>query len=204
MASAILDASQSLAGTSRKVSQFDWLVEKDAEMVTHDLFALVKRSIEQVKATNDAAEIAADVPQGTQVRAVRDLDVAVKNFVENALQHGDDGTPPSVSVTVTVEDERVRLVVADDGPGIPPEEVSVIEEGCETALDHASGLGFWLVNRVIEQSGGDLRFKVDDGTQAHVRLPRANAEWPTGTATDKPYYPLFTVDVRGGRRRPRR
>jgi PAS domain S-box-containing protein len=172
MAAAILDASRSLAGTSRKVSQFDWLVEKDAEIVTHELFPLVKRSIEQVKATNEAANVTIDVPQNLRVRAVRDIDVAIKNLVENALQHGANGTPPTVTVTATVEDGTVRVVVADDGPGIPPQEIAVIEEGRETALDHASGLGLWLVKRVVTQSGGELSFDVTDGTHVEVTLAR--------------------------------
>ena len=172
MAAAILDASRSLAGTSRKVSQFDWLVEKDAEMVTHELFPLVKRSIEQVKATNEAANVTIDVPEDIRVRAVRDIDVAIKNLVENALQHGDNGTPPTVTVTATVEDGAVHVVVADDGPGIPPQEIAVIEEGRETALDHASGLGLWLVKRVVIQSGGELSFDVTDGTHVEVTLAR--------------------------------
>ncbi|WP_340099203.1 PAS domain-containing sensor histidine kinase [Salinibaculum salinum] len=176
MATAILDASQSLAETSRKVSQFDWLVEKEAEMVEHDLCTLAKRCIEQVRATNDAADIEVAIPDGTRVRAVRDLDLAVRNLVENALQHSTDSDPPTVTVTATVETETVRLVVADDGPGIPRQEVEVIEEGKETALDHASGLGLWLVKRVVTQSGGELSFEVEDGTRAHVRLRRPRGE----------------------------
>jgi PAS domain S-box-containing protein len=172
MAEAILDASQSLAGTSRKVSQFDWLVEKEPELVDHDLFALVKRSIEQVRSTTDDANISIEIPDGLQVRAVRDLDVAIKNLVENALQHGTTDSAPSVSVTARETTESVTLVVADDGPGIPQQEIAVIEEGRETALDHASGLGLWLVKRVITQSGGDLSFEVGDGTRVEVTFPR--------------------------------
>jgi signal transduction histidine kinase len=174
MARAILDASQSLAGTSRKVSQFDWLVEKDAELVTHDLFALVKRSIEQVKTTNEDTNVTVDVPEGTEIRAVRDIDLGIKNLVENALQHGDDGTPPTVTVTATAEANTVTVVVADDGPGIPAQEIEVIEEGRETALDHASGLGLWLVKRVVTQSGGQLSFDVSDGTRVELTLARVD------------------------------
>jgi PAS domain S-box-containing protein len=174
MATAILEASQSLAGTSRKVSQFDWLVEKEAETVEHDLFALVKRSIEQVRATNEDANIRVEVPESLRVCAVRDLDVAIKNLVENALQHGDGEGPPTVTVSATARAETVSLVVADDGPGIPAQEVDVIEQGRETALDHASGLGLWLVKRVVTQSDGRLTFDTDDGTRVEITLARAD------------------------------
>jgi signal transduction histidine kinase len=66
----------------------------------------------------------------------------------------------------------VRLTVADDGPGIPKAEIEVIEEGQETPLEHASGLGLWLVQHVVEQSGGDVEFEVEDGTRVHLTLPQ--------------------------------
>lgn len=40
------------------------------------------------------------------------------------------------------------------------------------ALDHASGLGLWLVRRVVTQSGGELSFEVEDGTHVEIALQR--------------------------------
>jgi len=173
-AEAILEASKSLANTSRKVGQFDWLVEKEGKHVTHDLFPLVKRCIEQLRTTNPDADVSIAIPEETHVRAIRDLDVAIRNLVENALQHTDDGETSHVRVAATTDPETVTLTVTDDGPGIPQTEVDVIKSGQETALDHASGLGLWLVRRVVAESGGELSFTVEDGTTVEVTLPRAD------------------------------
>lgn len=172
MAEDVLAASRSLARTSEKVSQFDWLVEQDPELVVHDLPQLVPRCLEEVRDVNPDASVRVDLPESVRVRAIRDLDVAIRNLVENALQHGTGTNPPTVTIDATVEEEHVSFVVADDGPGIPEAEISVIEQGRETALDHASGLGLWLVRRVIDQSDGDLAFETGDGTRVTITLER--------------------------------
>ncbi len=176
MVDAILDASESLARTSRKVNEFDWLAEKDTECIEHELFPLVKQCVEQVRATSDDATVSIDVPDDISVSAIYDIDVAVRNLVENALEHGRDDDPMTVDITARASAETVTLTVADDGPGIPQSEIEVIEEGQETPLEHASGLGLWLVQHVVETSGGTLSFGVDDGTTVSVRLPRADTE----------------------------
>jgi PAS domain S-box-containing protein len=172
MADDILEASRSLARTSEKVSQFDWLVEQDPELVEHDLAPLVARCLEEVRTNNPDAAVTVDVERDITVRGIRDLDVAIHNLLENAFQHGTDDGPPTVTIEATATDDSVRLTVADGGPGIPPSEIEVIQGSQETALKHASGLGLWLVRRVVDQSGGSLSFDVDDGTAVHVRLPR--------------------------------
>jgi PAS domain S-box-containing protein len=169
-------ASDALASTSEKVSNLDWIVGGDFDHVTHDLDTLVSESIAAVRDAEPAATVRTDLPDDVDVVGIRDLDFAFRNLVENALEHGHDGTPPTVSVTASVSDGWVTVTVADDGHGIPAHEVRVIEQGEETALEHASGLGLWLVDQVIEQSGGALEFEVEDGTRAHVRLRRPHSE----------------------------
>jgi PAS domain S-box-containing protein len=170
----IRDASATLASTSEKVSNLEWIVGGDFEQVDHHLETLLAESIDAVRDAEPDATLHTDIADDVCVEGIRDLDFAFRNLVENALEHGHDGTPPTVEVAVTGStDEWVTVTVADDGPGIPDHEVSVIEQGRETALEHASGLGLWLVDQVIEQSGGDLSFEVDGGTRAHVRLRRA-------------------------------
>ena len=173
----IRNASDALASTSEKVSNLEWIVGGDFEQVDHHLETLLADSINAVRDAEPDATLEVDIRSDVRVAGIRDLDFAFRNLVENALEHGHDGTPPTVEVRVSDRsDEWVTVTVADDGPGIPGHEVSVIEQGRETALEHASGLGLWLVDQVIDQSGGDLRFDVEDGTRAHVRLRRADSE----------------------------
>lgn len=78
----------------------------------------------------------------------------------------------TLGIHAAVQDETVTVGVSDDGPGIPQQETDVIASGQETPLQHGSGLGLWLVDRVVSQSNGTLSFEVDGGTTALVTLDR--------------------------------
>ncbi|WP_459987600.1 ATP-binding protein, partial [Natrinema sp. JCM 9743] len=83
---------------------------------------------------------------------------------------------------------ELTLTVADDGPGIPPEERELLEGDREiTQLRHASGLGLWLVNWVVTQAGGRLTFHDNEprGTVVTLAIPRADAE-SVRSASDEP------------------
>ena len=62
------------------------------------------------------------------------------------------------SVEATGTDDRIRLTVADNGPAIPDQEINVLTTGRETALEHGSGLGLWLVYWLVDKSAGELLF----------------------------------------------
>jgi len=113
------------------------------------------------------------------------LRAVATNTVENALNHHDgagverDDGGPWVRVALRRErsdgetDDCFVLTVADDGPGIPDHEVEAVESGRETALEHGSGLGLW----VVEWGAGALGAAVDyadrepRGTTVTVRIP---------------------------------
>jgi signal transduction histidine kinase len=56
-------------------------------------------------------------------------------------------------VTVAVEvgtGRRVRLLVTDEGPGIPPEAASRIFDAFYTTRSHGAGIGLAVVRRIID------------------------------------------------------
>ncbi|TKX72409.1 ATP-binding protein [Halorubrum sp. GN11GM_10-3_MGM] len=95
----------------------------------------------------------------------------IDHLVENAVEHN-DGESPRVVVRVERTGTDIRLVVADDGPGIPESERAVIEGGIETPFEHASSLGLWGTNWAVQSMGGSLSFKESDfgGTAVEVAL----------------------------------
>jgi two-component system, OmpR family, phosphate regulon sensor histidine kinase PhoR len=59
------------------------------------------------------------VPQHTTVRADSDrIQQVFFNLVENAIKYGEAGGQVEIA-TQAVNDARIRIAVADDGPGIP-------------------------------------------------------------------------------------
>ncbi|MXR43342.1 PAS domain S-box protein [Halobaculum sp. WSA2] len=100
---------------------------------------------------------------------------AVTELLDNAVEFGTPEPGSTVEIRVTdLDAETVRITVADDGPGIPDAEWSVVAGDREiTQLQHASGLGLWLVKWVSDMHGGDLRLMSadEDGTTIALDLP---------------------------------
>jgi len=98
------------------------------------------------------------------------LGVVVGELLENALEHA--GPAPTVELAARRRDGAVAVTVTDDGPGLPEHELSVVETGAESPLEHGSGLGLWLANWGAATLGGELTVASDDtGTTATVLLP---------------------------------
>jgi signal transduction histidine kinase len=100
----------------------------------------------------------------------------VANLVENARRHA----RTAVRVSVVADGAVVRLVVADDGPGIPEADRARVFERF-TRLDDArgrdeggSGLGLAIVGELTRACGGSVELAdAGPGLLATVRLPAA-------------------------------
>ncbi|WP_121823031.1 PAS domain-containing protein [Halostella salina] len=104
--------------------------------------------------------------------AVTGLMTAVREAVENAVEHNDD-PEPSVEIAVDSRaDGWVDIDITDDGPGIPDREVEVLRGG-ETPLNHADRLGLWLIYWVINKVGGEFDVSTGEsrGTTLHLSVP---------------------------------
>ncbi len=99
--------------------------------------------------------------------AATPLALALTELVTNAVEHGLAGQSGHVTVTVNHEEDRLTVVVADDGAGMPEGRVG-------------SGLGTQIVRTLIEgELGGtiDWHTMVGAGTEVTVTFP-LNGEQP--------------------------
>ncbi|MFC7076939.1 PAS domain S-box protein [Haloarcula halophila] len=130
--------------------------------------------VEQVRAGRERAEAAPDrvdlaVPETAPVVATPIVERAVAELLENALTHVSD---PTVEVRVVVDGETTRVVIADDGPGLPDHERAALVGEGETPLEHGTGLGLWLVNWIVTASGGRVTVREDrPGTTVELSFP---------------------------------
>jgi two-component system OmpR family sensor kinase len=94
-------------------------------------------------------------------------------LLDNALRHARS----RVSVTLSSEGEWARLTVADDGPGITPEDRErVFERFYRSDLaraGHGAGLGLSIARWIVEQHRGRILAGVglDGGAAMYVDLP---------------------------------
>ena len=168
---------------SEKVRQIEQaLDEEQVEQTTLDVVDVVTAVVETVESDHPDLDIATHTPTAAPVQAIELLDAAIRNAVENAVEHNDNPDPlMDVAVRVTREGDTVAITVRDNGPGIHEDEQAVLLRGRETQLDHVSGLGLWMINWIVTRSGGEIEIAANDprGTVLTIRLP-AGGEDATG------------------------
>ena len=100
---------------------------------------------------------------------------AVANLLSNAALHTPPGTP--LALEVEVEDDALFIIVADRGPGIPPESLPRIFDKfyrVPNSRTGGTGLGLSLVKGFIEAQGGQVSVKnrQGGGVAFTITLPR--------------------------------
>jgi two-component system sensor histidine kinase ChvG len=106
----------------------------------------------------------------------------------NVLDNAASFSPPggTVTVSLTEEDGKVRVIVEDQGPGIPEPHLERIfdrffsyrpgEPKARNARDGHTGLGLAIVKAIVEGYGGSVAAanRPDGGARLEIRLPRIN------------------------------
>jgi signal transduction histidine kinase len=150
-----------------------------------DLVRLVVEVLADLSETYPTAEIETALPERAPASVDPGVGLAVRELVENALEHGDT-EQPTVRVSCELTPEIVRVRIADDGPGVPNAALEpVLSEN--VAAEDTDGIGLWIANWVTGTNGGSLAFDTgDDGTTVTVRLPRADTSRATSAEVDAP------------------
>ena len=144
-----------------------------------DLPALLEAIVTQLRARLEAARVqvtlAAD--PGSVARCDREkLRQVVINLIENAVDAlGERPGTRRIALSVAQENGHVRLRVADDGPGVAPEDVPHLFEPFFSTKEHGTGLGLAIVRRTIEAHGGRIEASaaVEGGLAMIIELPAA-------------------------------
>ena len=102
------------------------------------------------------------------------LHAAVSNLVENAVTYSPDGS--RVTVTAQLDGEDVRLTVADNGIGIPGDELDRIFERfyrvdpARARTTGGTGLGLSIVKHVAASNGGTVEVWSEPGLGSSFTL----------------------------------
>lgn len=111
---------------------------------------------------------------------VRLLKTALLNLLDNAIKYAPKHSIVSVSLTKT--NRALTLSIDDNGPGVPEHELSQVFEkyfrGSRSVHAPGSGVGLYLVQRIIEQHGGSVSLanRPSGGATATIKLPHPVAE----------------------------
>ena len=116
-------------------------------------------------------DLAADLPafRGDEPR----LRQVMLNLLLNALEAVRPGG--TVNVQTCVENGVIRIVIRDDGCGIPPGDLERIFEPFYSARPgrRSTGLGLFVSSQIVRHHGGtiEVRSQASEGTEVSVRLP---------------------------------
>ena len=95
------------------------------------------------------------------------------NVVDNAIEAMNRRGAIDVETQHDAANNVVRLVVADDGPGIPPAERDKLFLPYYSTKQRGSGLGLAIVRRIVAEHGGsiDVTDNAPTGTRFAIELP---------------------------------
>ena len=147
-------------------------VAGDSDPEPIDLVAVVTAVTARAEEVYDR-QIRTDLPESAVVSANAAIRSVADNLVENAIEHT-DADDPRITVEVETDAETVRLLVGDNGPGIPDDQKATVFEYRE---DGTGGGGLFLVGTLVEEYGGDVWIEDNDprGSTFVVELPRADS-----------------------------
>jgi two-component system, OmpR family, sensor kinase len=176
-----------------------------------DLSRVAADAVDDARAVEPDRPITLDSPP-TLVVAGDDLRLrqVLANLLANARQHTPPGTP--VHVAVEGDGTAATVVVADQGPGLPPEQAERVFErfyradAARSRAQGGTGLGLAIVSAIAEAHGGKATVDSHPGAGARFRvtLPLAGRGGdgvpPQAAAGAGP--PAEAADVEGSQRQP--
>ena len=103
----------------------------------------------------------------------------IENIISNAQKYAKSG----VRITANRTEDAVILHFTDSGGGIPDEDMPFVKNrfyrGGNTDNESGAGLGLYIVNYIVSQSGGELKLaNKNGGLEVTVSLPVNNSDSP--------------------------
>ena len=164
---------ESLKGLVDEFSQFARMpapraVPTDLNALVTDVLGLYRGIFPNVELRPRLAE---DLPRASvdseQLRRV------LINLIDNAVEAMEQCGAIDVETQHVRADNLVRVVVADNGPGIPPSERDKLFMPYYSTKKRGSGLGLAIVRRIVAEHGGsiDVTDNTPRGTRFAIELP---------------------------------
>lgn len=151
--------------------------QQPTEKWPSDVNVLVRRVVDLLRDRLRQAGADVQLELGEDVPAVplnpTEFQQVLVNLVQNAVDAG--GADTEIRVRTERDGTGVRVVVTDNGPGIPPDHLRHIFDPFHTTRAHSggTGLGLSVVHGIVEAHGGriDVESRPQAGARFTITLP---------------------------------
>jgi two-component system nitrogen regulation sensor histidine kinase NtrY len=136
--------------------------------IIRDSVSLYKESQKDVKIVfNDSNEVPVFKIDREQMKRL------MINLLDNAIDAIEGQGEVVVDLSYNMEQEMVKIEVADNGKGIPPDHKMRLFEPYFSTKKHGTGLGLTIVNTIINEHNGVIRVQDNKprGTRFIIQLP---------------------------------
>jgi signal transduction histidine kinase len=135
----------------------------------------VKRAVDELHPNNKVQLHFGELPSNEQQLAVEGnyhlLKLALTNIVINACKYSNDRV---VQLALTIEKEKIRIGIVDEGIGIPSSELKYVFEpfyrASNTDRFEGHGVGLPLARNIIRLHKGELLIKSEEGKGTAVEI----------------------------------
>jgi PAS domain S-box-containing protein len=181
------EEAETLAAIDTQIDQIDRLIVDVATTAAADredfsvqlhpvpLTMLLDEAMSFVRAALRNHPVATTTPPHIQVWCDPErISQVLRNLLENVAKHTPPGTP--VALRAHAKGQQVEIEVADQGPGIPADDLSLIFEKFGRGRDatsrriEGSGLGLYLARRILEAHGAELTVESDPNSGTVFRF----------------------------------
>ncbi|PIV06556.1 MAG: hypothetical protein COS57_02740, partial [Syntrophobacterales bacterium CG03_land_8_20_14_0_80_58_14] len=99
-------------------------------------------------------------------------------LIVNSIEATSRGGKITIKTDCRTEKDRIRIMVTDEGKGIPDDVLPSIFEPLFSTKAKNTGLGLSLVQGIVEQHAGviDVKSKVNEGATFTIILPRVSSK----------------------------
>jgi PAS domain S-box-containing protein len=168
---------------SREVARLDIIITQflrairptQPELISTHMDKLVQESLTLMEQEFENRDIHTEVLFPKFIPEIKvdrnQLKQAFFNVIKNALEAMPDGG--QLKISIKASDRWVGISFSDSGEGIPREEIGRIFEPYHTTKNEGSGLGLMIVQRIVQDHGGQIEVFSDEhhGTTFTILLP---------------------------------
>jgi signal transduction histidine kinase len=175
----IARAARRMDSLTQDVLAYTRVTRCEMEITSVDLDSLINEVMEQYPVLVSLADsIRVHHPLGHAMGHVPSLIQCFSNLLGNAVKFVPDGRDPRVDVRATLEGQRRRVWVKDNGMGIDPGDHARIFRMFERAAGKkvpGTGIGLAIVKKAVQRMGGSVGVNSTLGSGAEFWIELADA-----------------------------